>query len=127
MAKGTCEWDDFECLIARYKSEQISNLFGQLLLLRELGTTADALTGGKTYGYTGPAGVRFFADALKTSVQASQGELDEAFLKSANNTAGALFHYPAGAINNFLDGAVAIENGEVEGVSMFGALIAGAP
>ena len=64
--KGHCEWDDLECLAGRYKSEQVSHLFGMMVGLREIGTAADALTGGEVYGYTGPAGLRFFTDIYKS-------------------------------------------------------------
>ena len=127
VLKGQCAWDDSECLVNRYKSEQVSNLFGQMLLLREVGVAADAATGGESYGYSGPAGLRFFADLYKTTQQAVQGEMDMPFFKAANNALGALFHYPAGQINNTLDGAIAIEEGRVDGAAIIPALIAGAP
>ena len=127
VLKGQCAWDDSECLVNRYKSEQVSNLFGQMLLLREVGVAADVARGGESYGYSGPAGLRFFADLYKSAQQAAQGEMDMAFFKAANNALGALFHYPAGQINNTLDGAIAIEEGRVDGAAIIPALIAGAP
>ena len=47
--------------------------------------------------------------------------------KALNNAGGILFHYPAGQINTTLEGILAIERGEVEGVNIFGALISGPP
>jgi len=47
--------------------------------------------------YQGPASVRVFTEMAKLGKQAGQGEIDEALLKAANNTAGILFHYPAGS------------------------------
>jgi hypothetical protein len=123
--KGTCEWDDTECLAGRYQSEQISHLFGQMVGVREIGVSVDAATGGEAYGYTGPAGLRFFADVYNSAVQLNQGEADVALLKALNNALGALFHYPAGQLNKTLEGAIAIENGEVEGTAILPALISG--
>jgi ADP-Ribosyltransferase in polyvalent proteins len=123
--KGTCEWDDTECLAGRYQSEQISHLFGQMVGVREVGVSIDAATGGEAFGYTGPAGLRFFADVYKSAIQLNQGEADVALLKALNNALGALFHYPAGQLNKTLEGAIAIENGEVEGAAILPALISG--
>lgn len=125
--KGHCDWDDTECLIGKYKSEQVSHVFGQMVMLREAGVGVDVATGGEGYGYSGPAGVRFFADLYKSGEQVNQGEGDLAMFKAFNNVGGALFHYPAGQINKVVDGAIAIEKGEVEGVAMLPALAAGAP
>lgn len=125
--KGQCEWDDMECLAQRYTSEQVNHIFGLMVGMREVGTAADALTGGEVYGYTGPAGLRFFTDVYKSAEQLHQGEADMALFKAVNNASGALFHYPAGQMNNIIDGAIAIEEGQVEGVSILPALIAGAP
>lgn len=125
--KGHCDWDDVECLAGRYKSEQVSHVFGQMVGLREIGVAADALTGGEAYGYSGPAGLRFFTDAYKAAEQLHQGEADMALFKSVNNMLGALFHYPAGQLNATIEGAIAIENGEVEGAAILPALIAGPP
>lgn len=125
--KGNCEWDDTECLLDRYKSEQVSHLFGQMVGLREIGVSVDAMTGGQAYGYTGPAGLRFFADVYKTAEQLNQGVMDMAAFKAMNNALGALFHYPASQMNKTIEAIIAIENGEVEGMAILPALIAGPP
>lgn len=127
VLKGKCDWEDTECLVQRYTSQQVSHLFGQMVVLRELGAAADVATGGDGFGYMGPSGVRFFSDVYNAAVQVNQGEMDMAAFKAINNALGALFHYPAGQINKTLDGAIAIENGEVEGAAILPALIAGAP
>lgn len=62
--------------------------------------------------YTGPAGLRFFADGTRAAQQASQGEFDEAMRKSMINTGGILFHLPSGQINKTIDGATALSEGE---------------
>lgn len=127
LLKGDCAWDDVECVLAKYKSEQVSHFFGQVLLLREVGVAVDVATGGDAFGYSGPAGLRFFADLYKTGQQANQGDLDMPLIKSANNAAGALFHYPASSLNNVFETAVAVENGDVEGAAIIPSLIAGPP
>ena len=59
-----------------------------------------------------PAGLRFMQEVSKLYAQAEQGEVDEAFLKSANNAAGILFHYPSGAVQRLVTGIQAWANGE---------------
>jgi len=136
LMKGDCAWDDGECLAKRYGSEQVSYIAGQMLLLRELGTAFSIAAGGESYGYQGPAGLRLITDTNKLVTdlaqkipEFTQGEfdLDLATFKKANNVAGVLLHYPAGQINATLDGIIAVEQGDVEGVSVIGALLAGPP
>jgi hypothetical protein len=64
------------------------------------------------FGYTGPAGARFFAEAYKLAKQINQGELDEALAKAANNVAGIIFHYPAGQVQRTVQGIAALQDGE---------------
>jgi len=127
LLKGDCGWDDTECLLQRYKTEQMGTIFGQVIGLRDIGAAIDVATGGDAFGYSGPPSLRFFADVYKTGQQIEQGEADLALFKSANSASGILFHYPAGQINTTIDGIFAIENGDVEGVSAATALIAGKP
>ena len=126
MLKGECDYD-LECLAEKLGHEQAGFLFGQMVLLREVGAAVDVATGAKGYGYSGPAGLRFFSDLYKLGQQAGQGEADLATFKAANNVAGALLHYPAGQINTTLEGIMAVEDGRVEGISILPALIAGPP
>ena len=126
MLKGDCG-DDLECLAKKLKAQQLSFLFGQMILLREVGVAVSAATGGSSYGYGGPAGLSFFADLVKTGQQVQQGEVDAALLKSANKAAGAILHYPAAQINRTVEGIIAVEEGRVEGVSILPALVAGPP
>lgn len=125
--KGDCGWDDTECLLQRYKSEQMGTIFGQVIGMRDIGAGVDVATGGIAYGYSGPPSLRLFSDVYKASQHIEQGEADVALFKSLNNVGGILFHYPAGQINTTLDGMLAIEKGEVEGISAAAALIAGPP
>jgi hypothetical protein len=127
LLKGECDWDNGECLLQRYKSEQMSSIFGQMIGVRDAGIAVDVATGGNAYGYSGPPSLRLFSDLYKLGQQAEQGEVDMAAFKALNNVGGVLFHYPSGQINNTIDGMIAIERGEVEGTSIFGALISGPP
>jgi hypothetical protein len=61
---------------------------------------------------SGPAGTRFFEAIGKLIKQTEQGEADAAFWRSLNDTAGILFHYPAGQVKRTADGAVALMEGE---------------
>jgi hypothetical protein len=126
LLKGECG-DDLECLGKKLGHEQLSFLFGQMVLLREAGTAIDVAAGGQGFGYQGPAGLRFFGDLYKLGQQTNQADADMAFFKSANNVAGALLHYPAGQINATVEGIMAIEQGKVEGMGILPALIAGPP
>lgn len=127
MFKSECEWDDVECFADKYAQEQISHFMGQNILLREAGAAVSVATGGGGYGYQGPAGLRFFGDLYKAGAQINQGEADMALFKAVNSTAGALLHYPAGQINATVEGIMAVERGDVEGVSILPALLAGPP
>lgn len=124
--KGNCG-DDLECLAGKLANEQISYMLGQMILLREIGAAVGVATGGDQYGYQGPAGLRFFGDLYKAGVQVNQGEADMPMFKSLNNVAGAVLHYPAGQINNTVEGIIAVENGDVEGASILPALLFGPP
>jgi predicted GNAT family acetyltransferase len=126
VLKGECG-DDLECLGKKLGHEQLSFLFGQMVLLREAGTAIDVAAGGQGFGYQGPAGLRFFGDLYKLGQQTNQADADMAFFKSANNVAGALLHYPAGQINATVEGVMAIEQGKVEGMGILPAIIAGPP
>jgi hypothetical protein len=127
LLKGECAWDDTECLLNRYKSEQMSAIFGQMIGVRDIGIAADVATGGDAFGYSGPPSLKFFSEIYKFGQQVDQGEADMPMFKALNSAGGILFHYPAGQINSTLEGMMAIERGEVEGVSIFGALISGPP
>lgn len=99
--------EDDDELAAKLAREQLNYLFGTMVGLRE----ASAAISGFN-GYQGPAGTRFFSEATKLAKQIEQGEVDEAALKALNNTAGTLLHYPAGAINRFVEGYLAYTSGE---------------
>ena len=85
----------------------LSYLAGLVVFTREL---SGAIAG--FYGYSGPAGTRFFSEIGKFGTQAAQSEVDEAFLKAANNAAGILFHYPASQVQRTAEGIAALAEGD---------------
>lgn len=105
--------DDDDDLLKTLAAEQISFLTGLFVGVRELGGAAQMLAGvgNPAFGYTGPAGLRFFNEAYKFSVQVGQGDIDKALLKSTNNVAGMLFHYPAGQVSRAVEGTAALIGG----------------
>lgn len=98
--------DDLEDLPATLAKNQLSFLLGGFFGLREF---ASAIQG---YGYNGPPGARIFSEGSKLIQQAEQGEIDQALLKAANNTAGILFHYPSGQVQRTVEGALGILEGD---------------
>ena len=50
-----------------------------------------------------------------------------AAFKAINNVMGAVLHYPAGQINSTIQGSIAAMEGDVEGVGILQALLAGPP
>lgn len=99
--------DDEDKLFAKLVRENLSYMAGTLVGLREIG---GALQGYA--GYEGPAGARFFAAIGKFIKQAQQGEIDSAFLRSINEAAGIVLHYPAGQARRTIEGAAALWEGK---------------
>jgi len=126
LLKGGCDNDDVACLLKQVGQEQTNYLFGQMVLLREVGAAVGAAT-GDSFGYSGPAGLRFFADLYKAGEQVRQGEADFAAWKATTNALAAPLHLPMGQVNTTIEGIIAIENGDVEGISVISALVAGKP
>lgn len=98
--------DDEDKLMQALAREQLSYLFGSMVGLREIG----GMFGD--HRYQGPAGLRFLVELAKLFEQAQQGDVDGAFLKAANATAGMWFHYPAGQIARSLEGVNALNEGD---------------
>ena len=117
--------DDDEEWVEQIIEEQIGFLMGFFPLTREMTSAVQAATGfGGQFGYSGPAGLRFFAELAKLGQQVGQGEFDMAAFKAANNTAGVLFHYPAGQVNRTVEGTAALLEGRTDNPL---AVIAGPP
>ncbi|MCK4795567.1 MAG: hypothetical protein KAV87_68185, partial [Desulfobacteraceae bacterium] len=126
LLKNECE-GEMECLMEKYAEEQVSFILAMTIPSREMGAGLGALVGLETFDYKGPAGLRPFADIYSLQVQTSQGEMDKAWMKAANKVAGSILHYPAGQINQTVEGMMAIESGEVEGAGAVRALLTGPP
>jgi hypothetical protein len=135
MLKNECE-GEIECLGMKLGSEQLNFILGQTLATRELTSGVSAAVGLEHFDYTGPAGIRMlkdFTDLGKQTGQIIEGgfdpdDFDMAFWKALLKTSGAVLHLPTGQPTTTLDGIVAIENGDVEGVpGTLGALLAGKP
>lgn len=123
LMKGTP--DDDEEWVEQIIEEQIGFLMGFFPLTREMTSAVQAATGfGGQFGYSGPAGLRFFSDLYRLGAQVGQGEFDMAAFKAANNTAGVLFHYPAGQVNRTVEGTAALLEGRTDNPL---AVIAGPP
>lgn len=111
------KWDDpeeaFEELIKEYPSELAGYALGTMVGVRELSSGLRALS-GQYSSYTGPASVRLFSEVQKLAQQTEQGEADAAFFKALNSVGGVLFHYPAGQMNQTLEGIEALYSGETD-------------
>lgn len=106
--KGGCGGDE-QCIMEELAREQASYMAGTMIGLREFSSFLNGF-----YGYAGPAGTRFFSESSKLAMQAQQGELDAAALKALNNTAGILFHYPAGQVQRTASGVAALADGDTD-------------
>lgn len=98
--KDECREGDYACLAEKLAKDQTSYLLGTVVGLRDLGSMIQG------FDYSGPVGLRFYSDLAKLYTQVGQGEVDAAALKALNNTAGVLFHYPAGQVQKTVEGAV---------------------
>jgi hypothetical protein len=102
---GGGDWDEDE-LMKKVALEHLNMLAGTMVGLRELSV---AISG--TFGYSGPAGTRFFSEAAKLGKQVQQGEVDEALIRAANSTAGVLFHYPSVQVDKTVRGVAEFADG----------------
>lgn len=107
ILKNALKGDDWEELPEKVGKDMLGFTFGLMVGMRELGglITSDGRSNS-------PAGLRFMQEVAKLYTQASQGEVDESFLKALNNSAGILFHYPAGQVQRTVTGIQALANGE---------------
>jgi hypothetical protein len=117
--RGALSDGDDDDFWKRVAAEGLSGLFGSFVGAREAQESVKYQVGkalgdesAKSFGYHGPAGLRFFSELSKLSVQASQGELDDAFRRAAVNTAGIAMHLPGTQINRTLDGFVEWHDGK---------------
>jgi hypothetical protein len=99
-------------------AEQLSYLMGTMVIAREFGEVGKMIFGveGPRMGYGGPAGLRAIGETYQFATQASQGEFDTAFRKSAVNMIGAFTGLPSAQVNRTLDGLEALYEGETKNV-----------
>jgi hypothetical protein len=107
--------DDEDELFKKLAAEQVSFLLGMVAFGREFSGIAKAAMGEGAPSYSGPAGVRMIPDTGKLVQQASQGEFDQAFLRSFISVLGDLTGIPAVQINRTIQGYQAVQDDKVEG------------
>ena len=101
------EGTDEDELIDKLIKEQVTYVLGTMVGLREFATAFDP-----RFGYSGPAGARFFSEIVKLSKEVSQGDIDDGLRKAAISTGGMLLHFPAGQLNRIIDGITALQEGK---------------
>jgi hypothetical protein len=118
VPKTEDEPEDLEAIARKLAAEQLSYLMGTMVIVREFGEISKIVAGaeGPRMGYGGPAGLRAVGETYNFATQASQGEFDKAFRKSAVNLIGAFTGLPSAQINRTLDGLDALYEGETENV-----------
>ena len=111
------EWD-MSKIARELAAEQLSYLMGTMVIAREFGEVGKMIFGveGPRMGYGGPAGLRAVGETYQFATQASQGEFDTAFRKSAVNMIGAFTGLPSAQVNRTLDGLEALYGGETKNV-----------
>ena len=112
LTPGDDDDDYWRKLPQRLAEDQLSYFMGSMVGVREFSEIAKISTGGKAFGYTGPSGVRKIGDVIKFAEQASQGEFDTAFRKTAINLLGDLSGAPSAQINRTIDGIDALIEGK---------------
>jgi Large polyvalent protein associated domain 22 len=115
LARNDCEsWDNIECLVKKYEKEQLSTFTGQGLLLREahIGLEAAMLGEASPFGYTGPGGLRIFAELTDLGKQIGQGDADIALAKAGIDVAGIVLHQPSAQINKTMEGILSVSEGK---------------
>lgn len=91
----------------------LSYLLSGIFMGREAQAAVQALFGvGYGRNYSGPTGMRTFADATTFATQVRQGEIDDPFRKAAINLGGSLFGLPSAQLNRSWTGAEALKDGE---------------
>ncbi|WP_424034416.1 hypothetical protein [Neisseria bacilliformis] len=106
--------DDDDDLAKKLAKEQISFMLGMFVGGRELAQLGDIATGGKFYGYNGPAGLRPIADTYKFAQQAQQGEFDKGLATASINILGSGFGLPSAQISRTIKGAQALDEGKTD-------------
>jgi hypothetical protein len=101
--------EDPDAWAQKLVAEQLAYMAGTMVGVREIGGALQGYT-----NYEGPAGARGIAVLPRVVTQALQFELDESLLKSLNEAAGVLFHYPAAQVERTSKGIAALIDGRTE-------------
>lgn len=101
--------DDDDSIWTELLKDHAAYLTSTMVGLREI---SGALQG--PFGYSGPAGTRFFSEIYNLAKQTGQGEADAAFWKALNRTGGVLFHYPSAQLERTIRGIGELTSGDSE-------------
>lgn len=105
--------EDWDKLMRKLIAEQMSYLMGLMVVVREFSEASKIVSGADgARDYQGPAGLRMVVDSLKFGKQATQGEFDDSFRKSAINLIGDAFGLPSAQINRTVTGIQALSEGQ---------------
>lgn len=108
IREGLRPGDDDEELTAALVKENLSYLMGMIPGVRELGGVVQG------YQYQGPAALRILSTSARAMQQTVQLEFDEALVRSYNELAGLIFHYPAAQVWRTGNGLSALIEGQTE-------------
>jgi hypothetical protein len=107
LIKEGLRGDEEDDLVGKLAAEQAGYILGSMVGFREFSSVVQGF-----YGYSGPTGTRFYSEAVKVIQRAQEDQYDAQMLKTVNQAAGILFHYPAGQVQRTLDGYVAMSEGD---------------
>lgn len=110
LLKGECD-AEMDCLAEKLARENLSYMFGTMILFREMASALQGFT-----GYSGPAGTRFFSETAKLVKQAEQGDVDVALVKAAIMATSIPLHLPGTAITRMVEGVDALAEGETDNI-----------
>jgi len=107
--------DNPEAFARKLAGEYAAYWLNMFVFFRELGYPVKAaITGNWFGGYGGPSGTRVIGDAAKFINQASQGEVDEAFVRSGISLTSSLTGLPGAQINRTIKGTTAYIEGDTD-------------
>jgi hypothetical protein len=101
-------------LARRLAEDEMGYLLGTMIYVREFNEALKVISGGKSFGYQGPTGLRQISDLIKLGQQSWQMKLDRAFRKSAIDVLGDYTGIPSVQINRTIDGVEAMIEGKTK-------------
>jgi hypothetical protein len=106
------DWDDLSSIARKLLKEEISQLMGLFVGVREFANLYDAFEGKSTGEYSGPSGFRIIPETMRLAKQIGQMEFDDQLRKTIVNEAGLLLRLPSAQINRTITGAQALSEGK---------------